>query len=41
MFTRLVGAVLGLFLAFAVTKAVNPESKVVTTVEHLAENFSS
>ena len=40
MFTRIVGITLGLILAFAVTKAVNPESKVVTTVEQVTENIS-
>lgn len=41
MFTRIVGISLGLILAFAVTKAVDPQSPVVTTVEHVLENVSS
>jgi hypothetical protein len=40
MLTRAIGIVLGLFLAFAVTKAVNPESPVVTTVETVMEQGS-
>jgi hypothetical protein len=41
MFTRVIGITLGLFLAFVTTKAVNPESTVVTTVERVAESITS
>lgn len=41
MFTRVLGITLGLVLAFAATKAYNPQNPVVTTVESVMETVTS